>query len=90
MYRQGRNRIGGSISKNKLATPSQIVSCLSFLTRRQWLTRQFLHLPGINGFSCLLVERVRDAGLLIGTNAGASLMTPTVALKECATLGTSG
>jgi dipeptidase E len=43
-------------------------------------TRAFLHLLRVNGLVATLAEWTRNGGLLIGTSAGAILMTPTVAL----------
>lgn len=43
-------------------------------------TRAFLHLIKANGLLGALAEWTRNGGLLIGTSAGAILMTPTVAL----------
>lgn len=43
-------------------------------------TRAFLHLLKANGLLGVLAQWTRNGGLLIGTSAGAILMTPTVAL----------
>jgi dipeptidase E len=43
-------------------------------------TRAFLHFLRVNGLVATLGDWTRHGGLLIGTSAGAMLMTPTVAL----------